>query len=175
MLSILTKFRTPKRSWCFWLICPVYFLGVASAADDSWSLLLNGKAFHLDSSPGARYNEKNWGAGLQYDFRSADSPWTPFLTASGFLDSHNHPSYYAGGGSMRRFAVGDEANGFHVDVGPVAFIMVRRGFKDGKPFFGMLPVLNAGTDRVSANITYIPRVDPKMVPIIFVQLKIGLH
>lgn len=141
---------------------------------DQWSLLLNGKAWHLDKPAGTHYNEQNWGAGVQYDFNMTDSKWIPFVSAAGFKDSNRNPSYYAGGGTMRRFSFGEEKNALHLDAGVVAFLMTRKDFMDGKPFPGVLPVVAFGTDRVAVNITYIPKVDPKMVPIFFFQLKIGL-
>jgi Antimicrobial peptide resistance and lipid A acylation protein PagP len=142
---------------------------------DQWSLLLNGKAWHLEKPAGTNYNEKNWGAGVQYDFKITDSKWIPFVTASGFKDSNKNPSYYAGGGALRRFSFGEEKTSVHLDAGVVAFLMTRKDYNDGKPFPGLLPVVSFGTDRVALNITYIPKVDPKMVPIIFFQLKIGLN
>jgi hypothetical protein len=141
---------------------------------DQWSLLVNGKAIHLDHPPGTDYNEKNWGAGIQYDFDMTASKWIPFITASGFLDSNNNPSYYAGGGAMRRFAFGEHKNSLHLDAGVVAFYMIRKNFMNGYPFPGVLPVLSFGTDRVAVNMTYIPKVEPKMVPLLFFQLKIGI-
>ena len=63
----------------------------------------------------------------------------------------------------------------HLDAGVVAFVMTRKSYMDGRPFPGVLPVVALGTDRVALNITYIPKVDPKMVPIFFFQLKIGLN
>ena len=150
-------------------------LMTAPAQADQWSLLLNGKAVHLEKSAGIHYNEENWGAGVQYDFNMTDSKWIPFVSASGFKDSNGNPSYYAGGGTMRRFSSGEGKNSLHLDAGVVAFLMTRKGFMDGKPFPGFLPVVSLGTDRVALNVTYIPRVDPKMVPILFFQLKIGLN
>lgn len=135
------------------------------------SLLINGKALHLDKIGNEKYNEKNWGAGFQYDFEMTNNKWVPFITASGFADSYKNPSYYAGGGALRRFAVTDD---LHIDAGVIAFFMTREDFNDNKPFFGALPVISFGTDRVSVNVTYIPKVDPKMVPLLFFQLKIGL-
>jgi hypothetical protein len=111
---------------------------------------------------------------VQYDFNMTDSKWIPFVSASGFKDSNKNPSYYAGGGTLRRFAFGEEKNSLHLDAGVVAFLMTRKGYMDGNPFPGILPVVVIGTDRVALNITYIPKVDPKMVPIFFFQLKIGL-
>jgi Antimicrobial peptide resistance and lipid A acylation protein PagP len=147
----------------------------APAQADQWSLLLNGKAVHLEKRPGVQYNEENWGIGVQYDFKMTESKWIPFLTASGFKDSHENPSYYAGGGALRRFSFGEEKTSVHLDAGVVAFLMTRKDYNDDKPFPGLLPVVSFGTDRVALNITYIPKVDPKMVPILFFQLKIGLN
>src|SRR4030067_434999 len=104
-----------------------------------------------------------------------DSKWIPFVSAAGFKASNGTPSYYAGGGPMRRFSSGEGKNSLHLDAGVVAFLMTRKGFMDGKPFPGFLPVVSLGTDRVAPNVTYIPRVDPKMVPVLFFQLKIGLN
>jgi hypothetical protein len=154
------------------MVCIAMLIEPAQA--DQWSLLLNGKAIHLDNPSGTNYNEKNWGAGIQYDFDMTQSKWIPFLTASGFKDSNSNPSYYAGGGTMRRFSFGQEKNSLHLDAGVVAFYMVRKGFMNGYPFPGVLPVLSFGTDRVAVNMTYIPKVEPKMVPLLFFQLKIGI-
>lgn len=150
-------------------------LVVAPAHAGQWSLLLNGKAVHLDKSPGTDYNENNWGAGIQYDFEMTEGQWVPFVTAAGFNDSNKNPSYYAGGGTARRFFLGKKKGSLHLDVGAVAFLMVRKDFHDGDAFPGLLPVVSFGTDRVAVNVTYIPKVDPKMVPIVFFQLKIGLN
>jgi len=147
----------------------------APAQADQWSLLLNGKAIHLEESPGVEYNEDNWGAGVQYDFNMTERKWVPFITASGFKDSNENMSYYAGGGTVRRFSFGDDKGGLHLDAGLVAFLMVRKDFKNDDPFPGVLPVVSFGTDRVALNVTYIPKVDPKMVPIVFFPLKIGLN
>jgi hypothetical protein len=147
----------------------------APAQADQWSLLINGKAIHLENPAGTDFNEDNWGAGLQYDFNMTKGKWVPFISASGFKDSNGNPSYYAGGGTVRRFFFGKEKNSVHLDAGVVAFLMIRKDYKNGDAFPGVLPVVSVGTDRVAVNITYIPKVDPKMVPIVFFQLKIGLN
>jgi len=146
----------------------------APAQAEQWSLLLNGKALHLEQRAGVQYNEENWGAGVQYDFKMTESKWIPFVTVSGFKDSNGNPSYYAGGGTMKRFSFGEDKNSLHLDAGVVAFVMTRKGYVDGKPFLGALPVISFGTDRVALNITYIPKIDPKLVPIVFFQLKVGI-
>jgi hypothetical protein len=134
------------------------------------ALIVNGTAIHLDPPPGSNLNEQNYGAGFQYDFNPRGK-WVPFATAAGFKDSNRNMSYYAGGGAMWRNTFGD---GYRFDVGAVAFLMTREGFKDGDPFPGALPVVSMGTERVALNVTYVPRVDPKSVPLFFFQLKIGL-
>lgn len=141
---------------------------------DEMHLLVNGKAFHLDHQPNTHYNESNWGAGFQYDFDRSESHWVPFLTASEFSDSNQNPSYYAGGGWLKRFDFTAAGKAMHADIGVVGFLMTREGFRNDRPFPGVLPAFSLGTRRVALNVTFIPRVDPKMVPIIFLQLKLKL-
>ncbi len=144
----------------------------APAVAGDFSLLFNGKAIHIDPAPGTNYNEKNWGIGFQYDFEPTASEWIPFVTAAEFRDSNRNISYYAGGGFLRRY---DFFGGnVHVDAGGVAFLMVRKDFRDGDPFPGVLPVLSVGAGRYAVNMTFIPKVDPKMVPILYLQLKVTL-
>ena len=141
-----------------------------AAAADELSLLINGKAIHLGSPAGSNLNEKNWGLGLQYDWERASDKWRPFATVSEFRDSNNNTSYYAGGGALYRF----QFDSAHVDVGAVGFLMTRKDYKNGDPFPGVLPVLSVGTKNVALNITYVPKVEPKAVPLWFFQLKISL-
>jgi hypothetical protein len=156
-------------------LCASAWLFAAPAQAGELALLVNGKAIHLDKQEGVTYNERNWGAGLQYDFDPvADGKWVPFVSASGFIDSMENPSYYAGGGALRRFQLGKAESNTHFDLGAIAFFMTREDFHDGRPFFGILPVASLGTGRVAINMTYIPKVDPKMVPIVFFQLRISI-
>ncbi len=137
----------------------------------TWNIILNGKAIHLTTPPGGvTYNESNLGAGFQYDFDEIDGKWVPFITASGFKDSFEENSYNAGGGAMRRFKFG---NGWHFDAGIYAFAMTRKDYKNNSPFLGILPVASMGTDMISVNMTYIPKVSPKFARILFFQLKIN--
>lgn len=150
----------------------VFFsLLVAMARADELNLLVNGKAIHINAPSGSNLNEENWGLGLQYDWNAINKEWVPFVTASGFSDSNNNPSYYAGGGGLRRF----QGETLHLDIGAIGFLMTRKGYKNDKPFFGALPAFSVGTERVSVNMTYIPKVEPKMVALWFFQLKIKLH
>jgi hypothetical protein len=148
----------------------------ASAQAGDLSLLVNGKAMHIAAPASKNYNERNWGAGVQYDFDAIgqNKNWIPFATASGFKDSFNQPSYYAGGGYTRRFIPLSSYDTLHVDAGFMAFFMTREDYKNNHPFFGMLPVMSVGTKRVAINMTYVPKVQPKMVSLVFIQLKITL-
>jgi hypothetical protein len=156
------------------LIVIAVALASRAAQADELHLLINGKAIHLDKQPNVTYNESNWGAGFQYDFERSESNWVPFLTASGFSDSNRNPSYYAGGGWLKRHDIRIGETNMHADIGFVAFFMTRKDFNDQKPFPGVLPAFSIGTEWVAVNITYIPKVDPKMVPILFFQLKLKL-
>lgn len=148
-------------------------VGTNAACADGLDLLLNGKAYHMSSGQNSHLNEKNWGAGLQYNF-DTNGNWIPFINASWFKDSNSNASYYAGGGLMRRYLITTDAPRLHIDAGFVAFLMHRKGFHDGDLFPGILPALSVGTDRIALNVTYIPKVDPKMVELLFFQLKIRL-
>ena len=153
------------------LILHMLFINIANAGN--LSLLLNGKALHINPPNDIEYNERNWGAGLQYDFKSYGDTWIPFVTASGFLDSFENPSYYTGAGLVRRFHFGQEIDSLHFDTGIIGFFMTRKDYRNGNPFFGMLPALSFGNRRFAVNMTYIPKVQPKMVALWFFQFKIS--
>ncbi|MBI3569507.1 MAG: hypothetical protein HY082_00125 [Gammaproteobacteria bacterium] len=145
-------------------------LMASAAVADEMSLLVNGKAVHVNVPAGKNLNEKNWGLGFQYDGDLINKKWVPFAAASGFVDSNKNPSYYAGGGAMRRI----QFDGTHVDLGVIGFVMTRKSYKNNQPFFGALPAFSVGTKNVALNMTYIPKVEPKAVPLWFFQLKINL-
>lgn len=145
------------------------FLSSNAVAGDM-NLLVNGKAIHINTPAGQKLNEKNWGLGFQYDGDLVNQNWVPFATASGFIDSNKNPSYYAGGGMLRRY----QGDSLHFDVGAIGFLMTRKGYKNDQPFLGVLPAFSVGAKRVSVNMTYIPKVEPKAVALVFFQLKIRL-
>ena len=172
--STMARTKDSAIKWFIWpLVVAAAILSVKPAHAEQLSLIVNGKALHLNAPADRNYNEKNWGGGLQFDFDKTENNWVPFVTASGFKDSNNNPSYYAGGGALKRFEFGN--SGYHVDVGGVAFVMTRKGFRNDDPFLGALPVVSLGTERIALNITYVPKMDPKWVPLFFLQLKIGLY
>lgn len=130
-------------------------------------MIVNGKAIH--TSDKENYNEQNWGSGIQYKFDSLPSGWSPFITASGFVDSYNNSSYYAGGGYLHRLNGLSRGDNFTTSIGAVGFLMSRE-FKDGTRLLpGVLPVLSIGTDLLSINMTYVPKNSATGVPIYFFQ------
>jgi len=165
-----------RWAWCSLLGLMLLISCLRTAHAGQYSLIVNGKALHFEQPTGQKFNEENWGAGIQYDFDTVgeNRNWVPFLTASGFQDSFKNPSYYAGGGIMRRFRFNPSTLPLNLDIGVIGFLMTREDFHDNQPFPGILPVASFGTDRVALNVSYIPRVHPKMVPLVFFQIKIGL-
>lgn len=162
--------RLAHRAFLALLLTLTTGLMTGTAVAGEMSLVVNGKAVHINVPAGTNLNEKNWGLGLQYDWDIVNKKWVPFAMVSGFSDSNKNPSYYAGGGALRRF----QFDGTHVDMGAIGFVMTRKDFRDDKPFLGVLPAFSVGTDRVSVNMTYIPKVHPKAVALWFFQLKINL-
>lgn len=139
------------------------------------NLIINGKAIHLGGPTGTVMNENNWGLGLQYDYDLIDDKWLPIAMASGFIDSVNQPSYYAGGGLLRRYNIGQyQDNPLFFDVGIIAFLMTRNDHNNNEPFPGLLPAFSFGTQKVALNLTYIPKIHPKLIPLWFLQLKVQL-
>lgn len=153
------------------LIILLGFIGIsAQGFADDLHLVINGKSIHL---AGQGYNENNWGLGFEYDFEP-EGKWIPLITGSSFKDSNKQVSNYLGGGTKRRFLFGSDPDGMHVDVGVVGFLMTRKDFKNGNPFFGALPFISVGNTRVAVNATYIPKVTPKSVPLLYFQLMIKM-
>jgi hypothetical protein len=146
----------------------------SSALAENLSILLNGKSIHLNTPATSDLNENNWGLGLQYDLAPVRENWIPFLIASGFNDSNSNPSYFAGGGIVKRMDLSQLHKDLHFDAGLVGFVMTRKEYNDGDPFIGALPALSLGTERMAVNITYIPKISPKHVALWFFQLKVSL-
>ncbi|MBN1237139.1 MAG: hypothetical protein JXB36_01495 [Gammaproteobacteria bacterium] len=157
------------------------FLSLAQhAAAQDWSVIVNGKAIHVNSS--RDWNERNWGLGLEREF-DTQSRWVKVALVNGFKDSQNAMSYMAGGGLKRRFRLDSLANDLYVDVGVVGFVMTREDVNHNKPFPGLLPAMTIGTRHVALNLTYlsqsmmdsatnVTRVDPTVSGLLFLQLKL---
>lgn len=141
-----------------------FFLSQQIVAD-SFNLIINGKAIHENKR---NYNEENWGLGFEYNF-SENNKWIYFVNGGFLKDSLSNTSKYLGGGSKRRFLLGADKDGWHIDAGISAFIMTRKDYNNERPFFGALPFVSIGTSQFAINATYIPAVSPKMEPLWFFQ------
>lgn len=151
------------------LVTCIALLRTAHAGE--FSLLVNGHAKHLEQSSKER-NELNYGLGLQYDFVPRGN-WVWFAFASGFEDSRWDPSFTAGGGSRRRFMLVPSAQ-LHLDLGIAGMLMTRESYNDGRAFPAALPIASIGIPAVAVNIAYVPAIDPRIVPLVFFQLKYRL-
>lgn len=173
----------PIKSSLFWqnsvsmtialLLTMFFLLANQTVKADGYSLILNGKSIHKEEPKKGSFNEKNWGLGLQYDYEIYKGHWQPYLTASIFKDSYKENSFYAGGGIMRRFTLNKIHEDLHFDAGLVGFVMTRKDHNNRRPFLGMLPAFSFGTDKVALNISYVPKIEPKLIPLWFIQLKIS--
>jgi len=130
---------------------------------------VSGKAFHLNTD--SSFNEENWGVGFEYEFEERNK-WIPLVTGLTFIDSMDRTSNYLGGGSKRRFLLGDDSDGMHIDAGAFAFVMTRQDYKNNAPFLGALPFISMGNSRFAVNVTYVPEIAPKMVAFVYFQVTI---
>jgi len=144
-----------------------------NAHADGLSLLINGKTFHQEQPKTTHFNENNLGIGLQYEYALYNDKWIPYLMISGFRDSYKRNSFHAGGGMLRRFSLARIKKEWHFDAGIIGFVMTRKDHHNRKPFPGVLPAFSLGTDKISINASYVPKVEPKMIPLWFLQLKIS--
>jgi hypothetical protein len=150
--------------------CILLLLFTCSAVNaDDLHLIVSGKSVHLNSD--TSFNEKNWGLGFEYDFEERNK-WIPFITGLAFKDSLKNTSKYLGGGTKRRFLLGDDPEGMHIDAGVFAFVMTRQDYKNNDPFVGALPFISVGNSRFSVNATYVPKIDPKMIAFVYFQATI---
>ncbi len=162
-----------------WLVFILLLIGIsitnrieAATMKGDYNMILNGRSVHLSKHPdGGKFNENNYGSGLQYDFaRKYGSKWVAFTTSSAFYDSFNNLSYYIGGGESRRFYM---RRGWHADIGYVGFLMARKDIDNYSPFPGILPVASFGTRNLSVNMTYVPAISKDYSELLFFQLKIS--
>lgn len=165
------------------VIMLIFLLGNSSASADELHFVLNGLSHHTKSEPDKKYNEENFGFGLQYDFNNFDRNLVPFLNAGGFYDSNNNPSYYIGSGLTHRTSIRNRKTTFHIDAGVTLFFMSRvyddaseNEYVNGNRIIpGALPVISIGTDTTAVNITYIPEMDETKTSVWFVQLKMKIN
>ena len=137
---------------------------------DSFNLIVNGKAIHENKK---NFNEENWGLGFEYNFTEKEN-WVNFINGGYFKDSLFNTSKYLGGGSKRRYLLGEDKDGWHLDLGLTAFIMTRKDYNNEQPFIGALPYVSIGTNKVAINATYIPAISPKFEALWFFQASFQL-
>jgi len=133
---------------------------------DDLQLIVSGKSFHLNTE--TDFNEKNWGIGFEYDFEERDN-WIPLITGLTFKDSLDKTSNYLGGGAKRRFLLTDNRDGMHIDAGVFGFVMTRQDYKNNAPFVGALPFISVGNSSFAINVTYVPKIVPKMIAFVYLQ------
>ena len=147
--------------------CILFLLFTCTAVNaDELHLVVSGKSIHLGTD--TSFNEANWGLGFEYDFEENNN-WINLITGVSFKDSLNNTSNYLGAGTKRRFLLGDDPEGMHIDAGVLAFAMTRRDYRNNDPFLGVLPFVSVGNRRVAVNITYVPDIVPKSVAFIYFQ------
>jgi hypothetical protein len=167
-----------RRLGLWGLGCLLFAAGAAQAQD--WSVVVNGKAIHVNASKD--WNEDNWGLGVEREF-DGQSRWVKLALVNGFVDSANAMSYMAGGGLKRRFRWPISSTALFVDIGVVGFVMTRQDVNHNEPFPGILPAMTIGTRKVAINLTYLPgsvmertthvsRDDPTVSGVVFLQLKL---
>ena len=157
------------------ILLSIFIVNTSSA--EQLHFVINGKAFHSNERQNNKYNERNFGAGLQYDFDNFDKYFVPFLNIGGFSDSNNNPSYYIGGGLAHRTKFRNRWKNFHIDAGMSAFIMTRlypqaTGEKSNSVIPGILPMISMGTESAALNIVYIPKIEITEESLWFIQLKL---
>lgn len=152
------------------LLLSLNLLACSSTLADELHLVLSGTAIHVGTNG---LNEKNEGVGFEYDF-DQDGNWIPFITGATFKDSNDQTSKYLGAGKKYRFQISPDPEGLHIDAGFFGFIMTRHDYKDNEPFLAALPFVSIGNEWIAANITYTPKIDPKMHAFWYIQASIKL-
>ncbi len=152
------------------LIIFILFGLASTVLGDELHLIVSGKAFHFSDK---KYNENNTGLGFEYDFKERNN-WIPLITGASFKDSNSQTSNYLGGGTKRRFRFGSDPKGFHIDAGIFGFVMTRHDYKNNDPFLAALPFVSLGFEWVAINVTYVPKMKPKMVSFVYIQATVKL-
>ncbi len=142
----------------------------STASADELHLIVSGKAIHQG---GGNFNEDNKGFGFEYNFKQRGN-WIPLVTGVSFLDSNKQTSNYLGVGTKRRFLLNQNPKGFHFDAGILAFVMTRYDYKNNEPFIAALPFISMGFDWFAINVTYVPKIEPKMVAFTYFQASIRI-
>ncbi len=152
------------------IIIFILLITVSTVIADELHLIVSGKAIHFSDK---NFNENNTGLGFEYDFKERNN-WIPLITGASFKDSNSQTSNYFGGGTKRRFRFSQDPKGFHIDAGIMAFIMTRYDYKNNDPFIAALPFASFGFEWFAINVTYVPKMKPKMVSFVYFQATVKL-
>lgn len=104
-------------------------------ADPTYYLDINGLSRHLNTD--VEYNERNFGLGITRETEL--DKVIKILTAGGYKNSFNKPSYYAAAGIAKRFGnehyadlgvIGGAATGYDKKLSPMAALIAAIGKKD---------------------------------------------
>ena len=150
-----------------------------SVKADNLHLVFNGISHHSNPDVSKKYNERNMGIGIQYDFSDLNKTLIPSVYFGGLNDSFENPSYYIGTGLAHRTRFNSRKQGFNIDVGMLLLVMSREYTLNSRNngislVPAALPMLSVGTNATSLNITYIPKIDEMNASVWFMQLKIKL-
>jgi hypothetical protein len=157
------------------LICLAFFTQLAFA-DGSSSIVINGTSKHFDvtetSFPNG-VNEKNFGLGYEFNFEKSPDKSIEWVVNTGFFkDSLNGTALYAGGAGLINVV---QLDSVHLKLGIEASGFYSSEYNQGRPFVALMPIFNLGTDKISVNITIIPKVTQLIdAGVVFAQLKYKL-
>jgi hypothetical protein len=153
----------------------LFFTQVAFA-DGSHNIVINGLSKHFDVNQASfpnGVNEKNFGLGYEYNFEKSPDKSIEWLVNTGFFkDSLNGTAVYAGGAGLIKVLKIDSV---HLKLGIEGSGFYSSEYNQGRPFLALMPIMNVGTDKISLNITIIPKVTQFIdAGVVFAQLKIKL-
>ena len=153
-----------------------FFVNQFAFAEGTNNIVINGISKHFDvteSSFPNGVNEKNFGLGYEYNFEKSPDQSIEWLVNTGFFkDSLSGTAVYAGGAGLIKVL---QLDSVHLKFGIEASGFYSSEYNQGRPFVALMPIMNVGTDKISLNITIIPKVSQFIdAGVVFAQLKIRL-
>ncbi|MDH5572280.1 MAG: hypothetical protein OEY89_10975 [Gammaproteobacteria bacterium] len=134
-------------------------------------LAINGLSYHFDRTK--NYNETNLGYGLEFDI-PLDDTWIGFVAGGTFRDSNNQDSNYLATGGKYRIPLSSDRDGLYLDLGLGGMFMTRYDYHNNNPFFVAGPFLSMGNKYMALNMVYLPNINPKFKPLVYVQIMFSL-
>ena len=159
-----------------WVLLSLVFMTHMVFAEGNSSIVLNGISKHVDVNEEVfpnGVNEKNFGLGYEYNFEKSPDKSIEWLVNTGFFkDSLSGTAVYAGGAGLIKVL---EIDLVHLKLGIEGSGFYSSEYNQGRPFLALMPIMNVGTDKISLNITIIPKVTQFIdAGVVFAQLKIKL-